>query len=1403
MYLLCKQQQDIYDMEKFSGGSISSICGSMIIKGTESEENISEAINNIIKSNDILRIRIHEENNKTFQDFEDFKTQDFEVLYFEDKNRLDIFAERFSKKPMDISKKLYDIKIIILPDRYGVIVKMHHIISDAWSFSLFGTQFYNFLKGKKSETFSYKNHIENESKYLNSKRYAKDRSYFFEQFKKCDGATFLNEKNIKALNAARKTFTVNKEQTAKLKRFTELNNSSVFSVFTTALSVLFNRTKMNTERFYIGTAVLNRTSYEDKQTMGMYINTVPMLIELDNESDFLNNLKKVESTVFSVLRHQRFNYDDILKEIRKEYEFSGRLYDVIISYQNASIVGDDFETKWYSNGVQNESLQIHIDDRDRTGVYKIHYDYQTEKFKEKDIEKFHTHFMNLLFDGIENSEKKIINLELLTEGEKNTLLCKFNDTSVTYNKNKCIHKLFEEQVTLNSSSTAVVAVDKTLTYKELNEEANNIANILKLEEIEKGDVVAIKLKRRSYIYPAIIGALKVGAIYMMIDPSYPDERIEYMKKKSNAKYCISETNIQNLLKGNNVLDINVTTDIDDCFCILHTSGSTGHPKLSMLKHRGILNFFYANDVFWKNVDTVVSTTIVTFDAFIIESIMSLAKGKKIILADELAIYNQHKFSTLFEYSSNNMIFSTPTKLENYFNISNDKKYFSKIKSFIIGGEVFKENLLTSIYKYSPNSNVYNIYGPTETTICVTNCKLEKNSMITLGKPISNIQIYITDKAMNLMPIGSVGELCISGDGVGLGYINNPEFTVEKFIDNPFGKGKLYKTGDLAYWREDGNIVYVGRNDFQVKIRGLRIELGEIENALVGVEGIEQAIVVVRKNSEGRQFICAFYTGRKKEIKEIRESISKVLPKYMLPHIYNNIDSFPLTTSGKINRNLLPKIDLENIVTNVKYIAPKTDLQKAICKLEEEILQTSHIGLTDDFFDMGGDSLTAIEFVSRAHHDGIFFELQNIFDYPSVEKLCECIENRDKKDIEVNEADFVKVDEVLSNNDTVPQNIPGKKDLGNILLTGATGFLGIHILADFLENDQGMAYCLVRGKTEEASQKRLNELLHFYFADKYTLNKRIKVISGDLQQEYFGLEVKDYNSLLFEVDTVINAAACVKHYGSYKYFYDVNVSTVKRLINFTKKADAKLIHISTLSVSGSGFSNDTYSFENKAKKIFSERTLYIGQPLDNVYARSKFEAEKLVLESIADGLKANVMRMGNLTNRVLDGGFQKNYDSNAFLKRLLAILELGIVPEYLMDLNMEFTPIDEAANAIMTIVRQFSENKTVFHINNNKTLDFNCMIKYLMKLGIELKVVSKEEFEKALRNSSKQKESEHIFETFINDMDKNEQLNYDSNIRFENSFTLNYLKKLGFEWAEVDFEYIRKYIEYFRKIGVIN
>ena len=716
MYYLTKPQKSVYNMEKFVGGSIAVICSSMLHPGTMDADKLKSAVNILYRLNDALRMRITETADGTKQTVSDYSEQDFKVLAFENQSAFSEYAKNYAKQPIDLYSSLCDVEIVFVENKYGLLVKLHHIIGDAWTMSLLAKQFSAILDGNTPEAFSYTDYIQSETEYVQSQRYEKDKRFFEERFKKCDEVTYLSNKQTDEYTAARKKIKLTSEQTVQINAMVRKNSSSIFSVLITLFAIYFSRIKMNTEKFYIGTPVLNRTGIEEQNTAGMFINTVPFLAEIDSGKSFAENLETATESIMSLLRHQHYNYEDLLSALRKKYNFTEKLYDIILSYQNAKTGAKDFETEWYTCGMQMESLQIHIDDRDGEGVLTINYDYRTDRFTEKQIERMHGHMFCLFADIVGDENKKIRELNILFDGERNQLLYEFNDTKMDYPKDKCIYQLFEEQVLKTPGKTAVVACDKTLTYDELNKLSNRIANALIEKGIGTGDIVAFALPRKSYLIATMFGILKSGAAYMPMDPDYPQDRIGYMLSESQARLYITNKVLDELLENVNIKNPNNSVNQEDLYCALHTSGSTGKPKLVLLTHKNVMNFLYANRRFYENIDATVSVTIVTFDIFMQDTIMSVAFGVKTILSSEEQIYNQIEFEKLFLLTRSALFFSTPTKLKQYIIGSATKEFLKHIGVLIIGGEVFTEDLYNLIMANRDITNCYNGYGPTETTI---------------------------------------------------------------------------------------------------------------------------------------------------------------------------------------------------------------------------------------------------------------------------------------------------------------------------------------------------------------------------------------------------------------------------------------------------------------------------------------------------------------------------------------------------------------------------------------------------------------------------------------------------------------------------------------------------------------
>jgi len=1154
-------------------------------------------------------------------------------------------------------------------------------------------------------------------------------------------------------------------------------------------------------------------------TLGMFVNTLAIRSRPEGEKSVRDFLREVKENSLAALEHQAYPYGDLVKKLGLQAQGRNPLFDVMFAYQSeamTTVTFGDQSAELLPVPVTTAKYDFTFNVLPRQGDVVLMTEYCTDLYREQTIQRLLDGYKLILAQMLDEGQQ-LKALSAMTETEKRTLLVDFNDTAAEYPREKCVHQLFEEQAERTPDKTAVVFHQTRLTFSQLSKLVDEYGAKLQRLGVSENDVVAIHMNRGYELVVFQLAVMKAGAIFLPVDKRYPPSRIAYMCKDCNVKLLISdelsdkmgETEVVSFERFTQTEHKAIVPKVNRGICyIIYTSGSTGKPKGCTLTNQGIVNFCINNNTLptlqKRAENNFASVNSVSFDYFIAESLLPLLNGYTTVILDDDESTNSHLFCKAVAQNRINVLMTTPTRLNIYFN-EGDTSPLAGLDCICTSGEPLPPELLEAMYEKAPDAAIFNPLGPSECSVWDVGGELSRKdkSDIHIGKPIANTQIYIVDKYLNPVPIGVIGELCIAGDGVGAGYLGRPELTAEKFIDNPFGPGKLYKTGDLAYWREDGNIVYVGRSDFQVKVRGLRIELGEIEAAISAVDGISQAVVVVRKDETGRQLICAFYTETSPvPVEQIKSALREKLPRYMTPHVFTRLDALPMTPSGKIDRKALPEIDLTNIQPDTEYIRPEGELEARIATIMEQVLHYAPMGREDNFFDLGGDSLKAIEFISKAHSEGIYLALQSVFDHPTVAGLAHVIREGDRPAVSYANVDFTEINGILAKNRLEGCAMPQKAEVGNLLLAGATGFLGIHILANFLEHDSGTVYCVVRGKDRADSESRMADLLQFYFGEKYIGCDRIRVLCADLLEERFGLTEEDYGALCGTVDTVVNAAASVKHYGSYQYFKETNVDTAERLIRFCQESGAKLLHISTLSVSGNGF--DTFDgYVSEEEKHFFERDLYIGQPLDNVYARSKFEAERAVLEAMGKGLRANIFRMGNLTSRLSDGVFQKNYETNAFLKRVKALLELGIIPDYLMPHYVEFTPIDEAANAVMTIARHFSTEQTVFHINSTKVLYMDALTDYCRELGYPMEMVNGEEFTAALRKTMEQSKFKHIFETFINDLDTNDQLAYDSRIRIENRFTEEYLRSLGFTWAELGVEYMRTYVGYLQRIGYLE
>ncbi|MDM5265145.1 non-ribosomal peptide synthetase [Bacillus wiedmannii] len=605
----------------------------------------------------------------------------------------------------------------------------------------------------------------------------------------------------------------------------------------------------------------------------------------------------------------------------------------------------------------------------------------------------------------------------LVDAENSKILFDFNKTEKLYRKQLTLHRLFEEQVEKTPNSIALDFGDEVLTYHELNSKANRLARILIEKKVQPDYIVGIMINRSTEMFIAMLAVLKAGAAFLAIDPEYPLERIQYMIKNSGINHILTEGAFVSLVPSecesiicidhsavwrqveeeSNLPD---TANSENLAYVFYTSGSTGKPKGVKIKHKNVHNQIVGmtSKIPFESCQRILAVTTVSFDPFIIESLLALSKGLYIVIASEEEQTNPGKLARLIVDKKIDLIQSTPSRLQMLLRDVRYANCFERLQYLLVGGEPLTRGLVQKLKKVT-KAKVYNLYGPTETTVWSTVQEIHSsNQMITVGKPISNVKIYIVDKYLNLQPIGAPGEICISGDGVGEGYINLDELTHEKFIPNPFSsRGKMYRTGDLGCWHEDGTIEHLGRIDDQVKIRGYRIELGEVTETIQAHTAIEQAVVIANKDSMGDFYLCAYYISKSDcTVGELRKHLALSLPEYMIPSFFVKVKEFQLSPNGKIDKKSLPVPQMVG-QSNVNYVAPRNKEEEVMVDIWKEVLELEEVGIRDNFFELGGHSLKAASLLSKIEeYFGIVLSLRKLFLYSTIEEIMSYIQGIEKK-----------------------------------------------------------------------------------------------------------------------------------------------------------------------------------------------------------------------------------------------------------------------------------------------------------------------------------------------------------------------------------------------------------------------
>ncbi len=1012
-------------------------------KGSLQPEVLKESIAEIVRRHDILRASFRSVGGKAVQVIAPasasilFPITDLTRLPEEERElrALEIIRHE-AQRPFDLSnEKLIRTNLIkVGAEDHFLAVTMHHIISDGWSMKIFirelGIYYSAFIQSQSAPLeplpIQYPDFAVWQRETLTEELFRERVNYWKKKLANAPPLLDLPSDYPRPLtptgHGAVEHYEISDEIVRRVREFARARGTTPFIVYLALFQVLLHRYSGQAD-ILVGTPVGVRPRVETENLIGFFINTVVLRANFENNPSFSEFLRSCGQVACEAYSHQDVPFEKIVEELHPQ-----RVAAHTPLFQVAFVLADDLSSQW-----KNPDLEVTIDEVEsdtakfdltlfiKEQQNRISLEYNTDLFGPATIRRFLKHFCQLMEGVLRNPDQPVGNIPILDWTEKNRLLHEWNTTEKPYPKETPVHRLFEMQALKTPQAVAIELEKKQLTYQELNLRSNQLAHHLVRCGIKPKDIVALCLDRSIEMVIGMLAILKAGGTYLPLDSAYPAERLVYMIKDARAKVLITRDSLAALFSEaiQTIISVdggkegiaaepadNLAVQIrsENIAYIIYTSGSTGRPKGSLIPHQGISRLVLNTNYIKLDADDVVAqVSNCSFDAATFEIWGALLNGGKLVILPQDLILSPEDFKRALREYRVSALFVT-TALFNLLSIRLPS-VFTGVKNVLFGGEAAEPKAARRILEQSKPGRLLNMYGPTETTTFATWFEVKEvgDNVVSLpiGLPISNTKVYILDRFMEPVPIGVAGDLYIGGDGVSHGYLNLPEFTSKAFVDHFLpSHGRLYKTGDLARHRDDGNIEFLGRRDCQVKIRGFRIELREIEAALDEHPGVACSAVIVREDSPGDKRIAAYFVPAADSSirdRELLTYLKKKLPEYMLPSAIIALKELPLTANGKLDQAALPAISPSVSGVSARYQGPSSPLEAELIELWEELLATKPIGVRDNFFDLGGHSLLAVKMMGRVEElCGHKLPLSSLFAAATIEDLAKALLEREKR-----------------------------------------------------------------------------------------------------------------------------------------------------------------------------------------------------------------------------------------------------------------------------------------------------------------------------------------------------------------------------------------------------------------------
>jgi amino acid adenylation domain-containing protein len=1008
------------------------------IRGALNVTALEDSVNEIIKRHEVLRTTFVVKDGDPFQLIHPALTIKITFTQLdhlpskEREDRLQALASEESVRSFDLSRlPLIRVSLFKLADaEHVVIINVHHIVADGLSIGLILDELDTFYRAYTSGgedprppdlALQYADFAQWQRQTLaNEAAYANQIEFWRKQLggglPVLELPADMRRPALQSFKGSNVFFNIPTSLAEDLRLLGAREGCTFFMTLLAAFQVLLQR-YTGADDMVIGTPVGARTPRELEPLIGNFLNMAALRCDLSGNPTFLELLRRTRDTTLNAFSNVDLPFEAMIKHVTFKRDPSRNpIFQTLLQVlpTTAPRIGDldissfHFDLKFAQFDL---SLLLYED----VGGYSGRFEYCTDLFEAQTIRRLCGHYDGLLHAIVRDPGRSISMLPLLTGAERNQLLVEWNDTKRDYAESKCLHRLFEAQAERTPDAVAVTFEDKRLAYRELNQRANQLAHYLRRLGVGPDVLVGICMERSLEMIVGLLGVLKAGGAYVPLDPEYPKERLGYMMKESHAPVLLTQRRLVEKLPehsskilcldndwkviGHELSDnpINITV-MEHLAYVIYTSGSTGNPKGVMIPHGAITNhMLWMQETFPLNeTDRVLQKTPISFDASVWECYAPLIVGARCVMARPGGHQDGGYLAKLIGEQEITALKVVPSLLRMLL----DEPALSdatSIRRVFCGGEALTIDLQQKFHARL-TAALWNLYGPTETTIDVTvfECKRDASSdAVPIGRPIANTEVYILDSELKPTSIGVAGELYVGGASLARGYLNRPDLTAEKFICNPFSNdpdARLYGTGDWVRYRSDGNIMYLGRIDNQVKIRGFRIELGEIEAVLNQYPGLRETLVTVREEVPGDKRLVAYIVPNREPaptIRELRNFLKQKLPNYMVPSAYVLLDSLPLTLNGKVDRRALPDPGRTEQQDHNEYVAPRDETETVLCKLWGEILKVDRVGINDDFFAIGGHSLLAAKLFSRLdEHFGRSLPLGVLFSAPTVRLLAE-------------------------------------------------------------------------------------------------------------------------------------------------------------------------------------------------------------------------------------------------------------------------------------------------------------------------------------------------------------------------------------------------------------------------------